>query len=83
MMRPVKKISLRLQAMQAAVTDRSTSIAYQIWYTYSFPDCSQFTINTLAAQPIAPPSSTLSSSAGPSRSSEDATPASILLLDLT
>lgn len=44
-------------------------------------DCSQLTIDTLATQPIALPSSTLSSSAGPSRSSEDATPASILLLD--
>ncbi|OWT42391.1 hypothetical protein VFPPC_18318 [Pochonia chlamydosporia 170] len=44
-------------------------------------NCSQFTINTLDTQPIAPPSSTLSSSAGPSRSSDDATSASILLLD--
>lgn len=44
-------------------------------------DCSQFTINTLASPPIAPLSSTLSSSAGPSRNSEDATSASILLLD--
>ncbi|KKO99132.1 hypothetical protein THAR02_08766 [Trichoderma harzianum] len=44
-------------------------------------DYSQLTINALAAQPIALPSSTLASSAGPSRSSEDATPASVLLLD--
>ena len=44
-------------------------------------DCSQVTINILAVQPIASLSSTLSSSSGPSRSSEDATPASILVLD--
>ncbi len=44
-------------------------------------DCSQFTTNSLASPPSAPLSSALSSSAGPSRSSEDATSDSILLLD--
>lgn len=44
-------------------------------------DCSKFTINTLTSQPLAPLSSTPSSSAGRSRSSENAASASILLLD--
>jgi hypothetical protein len=44
-------------------------------------DCTQLTINTLASQPTAPPSTTLSSSADPTRSSENVVFASVLSLD--